>query len=99
MGAIVFEAYRLAFTQKILTDEKYQMDPLVSLYYFAPCSAAMIALMGILGEWRSIRWEDLREVEWWIWAANGIIAMGLNVAGVFLVRVMLLPPLVAAFGA
>lgn len=85
MGAIVFEAYRLAFTQKILNDEKHKMDPLVSLYYFAPCSAAMIVVMGVLGEWRTIRWEELSEVGWWIWAANGIIAMGLNVAGVFLV--------------
>ncbi|KAL8942640.1 MAG: hypothetical protein Q9216_001553 [Gyalolechia sp. 2 TL-2023] len=85
MGAIVFEAYRLALTQKILSDEKYKMDPLVSLYYFAPCSAGMIAAMGVLGEWRTIRWETLGEVGWWVWLANGIVAMGLNVAGVFLI--------------
>ncbi|KAL9026787.1 MAG: hypothetical protein Q9196_004598, partial [Gyalolechia fulgens] len=85
IGAIVFEAYRLALTQKILSDEKYKMDPLVSLYYFAPCSAGMIAAMGVLGEWRTIRWEELGDVGWWLWAANGIVAMGLNVAGVFLI--------------
>lgn len=62
MGAIVFEAYRLSFTQKISSDEKYKMNPLVSLYYFAPCSACMTAAMGVLGEWRNIRWEGLGEV-------------------------------------
>ncbi|KAI4110703.1 MAG: hypothetical protein LQ345_006955 [Seirophora villosa] len=85
VGGLVFEAYRLALIQKLLNDEKYKMDPLVSLYYFAPCCTGMIALMGMADEWRSIRWEDLQAVGWWVWAANGIVAMGLNVAGVSLI--------------
>lgn len=65
------------------------MDPLVSLYYFAPCCAGMIAAMGIRGEWRSIRWEAVQGVGWWMLAANGLVAMGLNVASVFLVSLTL----------
>lgn len=86
VGGLVFEAYRLAFIQKLLNDDKYKMDPLVSLYYFAPCCAAMIAVMGLAWEWRSIRWEEIEDVGWEIWAANGVVAMGLNVASVLLVR-------------
>ncbi|KAL8834404.1 MAG: hypothetical protein Q9170_003772 [Blastenia crenularia] len=85
MGGIIFEAYRLAFIQKLLSDSKYKMDPLVSLYYFAPCCTGMIAGMGLWGEWGAIRWEELEAVGWWVWAANGCLAMGLNVASVFLI--------------
>ncbi|KAL8722100.1 MAG: hypothetical protein Q9225_001344 [Loekoesia sp. 1 TL-2023] len=85
MGGIIFEAYRLAFIQKLLSDDKYKMDPMVSLYYFAPCCAGMIAVMGAWGEWRAIRWEEVEGVGWWIWAANGAVAMGLNVASVLLI--------------
>ncbi|KAL8656782.1 MAG: hypothetical protein Q9210_000025 [Variospora velana] len=84
-GGLVFEAYRLALIQKLLNDERYMMDPLVSLYYFAPCCAGMIALMGVVEEWPSISWEDVQGVGWWVWAANGVLAMALNVASVFLI--------------
>ncbi|KAL8974019.1 MAG: hypothetical protein Q9197_001739 [Variospora fuerteventurae] len=84
-GGLVFEAYRLALIQKLLNDERYKMDPLVSLYYFAPCCAGMIALMGVGEEWPGISWEDVQGVGWWVWAANGMLAMALNVASVFLI--------------
>lgn len=45
--ALFFEAFRLAFTQKLLKDDKYKMDPLVSLYYFAPCCAGLICMEGV----------------------------------------------------
>lgn len=35
-AGIVFESLRLALVQKILSSPEYKMDPLVSLYYFAP---------------------------------------------------------------
>ncbi|KAL8735838.1 MAG: hypothetical protein Q9181_002667 [Wetmoreana brouardii] len=86
MGGILFEAYRLAFIQKLLSDEKYKMDPLVSLYYFAPCCAAFICMMGVAGEWRDgVDWEELKSVGVGTWVGNGVMAMGLNVAGVLLI--------------
>ena len=33
---IVFESIRLVMVQKPLSSPEYKMDPLVSLYYFAP---------------------------------------------------------------
>jgi hypothetical protein len=33
---IVFESVRLVMVQKLLSSSEYKMDPLVSLYYFAP---------------------------------------------------------------
>jgi drug/metabolite transporter (DMT)-like permease len=33
---IVFESIRLVMVQKLLSSPEYKMDPLVSLYYFAP---------------------------------------------------------------
>lgn len=85
MGGVVFEAFRLALIQKILKDDKYKMDPLVSLYYFAPCCAGMICMMGVALEWKEIRWEDVGAVGAGVWILNGAVAMGLNVAGVLLV--------------
>ncbi|KAL8770982.1 MAG: hypothetical protein Q9209_003401 [Squamulea sp. 1 TL-2023] len=85
MSAVVFEAYRLAFIQKLLKDDKYKMDPLVSLYFFAPCCAGMICVMGLIGEWPGIRWEEIQAVGAEIWILNGVVAMGLNVAGVLLI--------------
>jgi len=33
---IAFESIRLVMVQKLLSSPEYKMDPLVSLYYFAP---------------------------------------------------------------
>lgn len=37
---IVFESIRLVLVQKLLSSAEYKMDPLVSLYYFAPVTMA-----------------------------------------------------------
>ena len=33
---LIFESIRLVLVQKLLSSAEYKMDPLVSLYYFAP---------------------------------------------------------------
>ncbi|KAL9605336.1 MAG: hypothetical protein Q9179_001464 [Wetmoreana sp. 5 TL-2023] len=43
MGGIIFEAYRLAFIQKLLSDEKYKMDPLIG-----KTSSLVLTLCGVL---------------------------------------------------
>ena len=35
-SAIAMESIRLVMVQKLLSSPEYKMDPLVSLYYFAP---------------------------------------------------------------
>lgn len=36
IGGIIFEAIRLNLVQSLLSSAEFKMDPLVSLYYFAP---------------------------------------------------------------
>ncbi|KAL8888405.1 MAG: hypothetical protein Q9215_004163 [Flavoplaca cf. flavocitrina] len=87
--ALFFEAFRLAFTQKLLKDDKYKMDPLVSLFYYAPCCAGLICMEGLLkmsvtGEWNVIAWEEVKTVGVGLYMWNGLLAVGLNVASVLL---------------
>ncbi|KAL8866879.1 MAG: hypothetical protein Q9174_006023, partial [Haloplaca sp. 1 TL-2023] len=85
MGGVVFEAYRLALTQKLLGDEKLKMDPLVSLYYFAPCCVAFNFAIGMATEWKDgVEWDALASVGWPTLLLNGIVAMALNFASVLL---------------
>ena len=44
-AGIVFESLRLAMVQKILSSPEYKMDPLVSLYYFAPVNKLATGLI------------------------------------------------------
>lgn len=86
MGGIVFEAYRLALIQRLLNSEKYKMDPLVSLYYFAPVCAGMILLMALVFEVPTANLAELEKVGPHLIVANAGAAFLLNVASVFLVR-------------
>ncbi|KAL9580023.1 MAG: hypothetical protein Q9212_004740 [Teloschistes hypoglaucus] len=43
IAAVFFEAFRLAFTQKLLKDEKYKMDPLIG-----KTSSLILTLCGVL---------------------------------------------------
>ncbi|KAL8690926.1 MAG: hypothetical protein Q9218_003739 [Villophora microphyllina] len=43
MGGVLFEAYRLAFIQKLLNDEKHKMDPLIG-----QTSSLVLTLCGVL---------------------------------------------------
>lgn len=48
---IVFESIRLVMVQKLLSSPEYKMDPLVSLYYFAPvcpCGVWFVLTSGVL---------------------------------------------------
>ena len=48
MGGIFFEAYRLALIQRLLSSNEQKMDPLVSLYYYAPICGIMIVVALIV---------------------------------------------------
>jgi hypothetical protein len=43
---IAFESIRLVMIQKLLSSPEYKMDPLVSLYYFAPVTSLKIILIS-----------------------------------------------------
>lgn len=80
--AIAFESSRLVMIQVLLQGLK--MDPLVSLYYFAPVCAAINACLIPFTEGFS-PFLDLGKLGPIVLLTNGGVAFGLNVAAVFLI--------------
>lgn len=85
VGGIIFEAIRLTMVQRLLSSSEFKMDPLVSLYYFAPACALMNFVAALFFELPYITLEDLYQVGLLVLFANALIAFLLNVSVVFLV--------------
>ena len=85
LGGIVFEAIRLVMVERLLSSAEYKMDPLVSLYYFAPVCAMMNFCTALVFEIPRIQMEELYHVGLWTLLANAMVAFALNVSVVFLV--------------
>lgn len=90
-GGIVFEAIRLVLVQKLLNGDEYKMDPLVSLYYFAPVCAVMNGVVALFFEVPYISIQEVYGIGAPILIANAMVAFLLNVSAVFLVSSPLLP--------
>ena len=86
LGGIVFEATRLVMVQKLLSSAEYKMDPLVSLYYFAPVCAFMNFCVAVVVELPRISMAEVYHVGLLTFLANAGMAFALNVSVVFLVR-------------
>lgn len=84
-GGISFEATRLIMVERLLSSSEYKMDPLVSLYYFAPVCAVMNAIPALLTEVPTMTMQNVYNVGIWVLVANAMIAFMLNVSVVFLV--------------
>jgi hypothetical protein len=89
IGGIIFEAIRLVMVQRLLSSSEYKMDPLVSLYYFAPICACMNFCVALVFELPRIPMEAVYAVGVWRLVANAMVAFALNVSVVFLVRSIL----------
>ncbi|KFY26958.1 hypothetical protein V493_03768 [Pseudogymnoascus sp. VKM F-4281 (FW-2241)] len=90
LGGLIFESIRLIMVQKLLTGKaddpnSYKMDPLVSLYYYAPVCAVMNVFVALFVEMPSFKMSDLVQLGPWILIANASCAFLLNVASVFLI--------------
>lgn len=85
LGGILFEAIRLVMVERLLSSAEYKMDPLVSLYYFAPVCAIMNFCTALVFEIPRIQMEELYRVGLWTLLANAMVAFALNVSVVFLV--------------
>jgi hypothetical protein len=85
LGGIVFEAIRLVMVQRLLSSAEYKMDPLVSLYYFAPVCAIMNFCFAIVFELPRISMTQVYNVGILTLLLNAVIAFALNVSVVFLV--------------
>ncbi|KAK2062870.1 triose-phosphate transporter [Colletotrichum caudatum] len=87
MGGIIFEAIRLVMIQVLLKgDENAQrMDPLVSLYYYAPVCAVMNFFVAWASEFGTFKFEDLQKTGIIMLLLNAGVAFMLNVSSVFLI--------------
>jgi hypothetical protein len=84
---ICFEAVRLVMVQRILSAAECKMDPLVSLYYFAPICAVMNFFAFLVFESQAISLAAITNDAGLITLfLNALVAFGLNVAVVFLVN-------------
>jgi drug/metabolite transporter (DMT)-like permease len=85
IGGIVFEAVRLVMVQRLLTSADSKMDPLVSLYYFAPVCTLMNGLVALVWEVPKLHMAEVHAVGYHIFLANALVAFALNVSVVFLI--------------
>ncbi|GAQ04214.1 probable sugar phosphate/phosphate translocator At4g32390 [Aspergillus lentulus] len=85
IGGIVFEATRLVMVQRLLSSAEFKMDPLVSLYYFAPVCAVMNGVTALFVEVPNLTMGHIYNVGVWTLLANAVVAFLLNVSVVFLI--------------
>ncbi|KAF4279099.1 hypothetical protein KXX16_009073 [Aspergillus fumigatus] len=85
IGGIVFEATRLVMVQRLLSSAEFKMDPLVSLYYFAPVCAVMNGVTALFVEVPNLTMGHIYNVGIWTLLANAVVAFLLNVSVVFLI--------------
>lgn len=85
IGGIIFEATRLVMVQRLLSSSEFKMDPLVSLYYFAPVCAVMNGVASLFLEVPRITMDNIYDVGVFTLFANAMVAFLLNVSVVFLV--------------
>ncbi|KAF5018131.1 hypothetical protein F66182_9903, partial [Fusarium sp. NRRL 66182] len=81
--ATVFESVRLVMVQRLLSSAEFKMDPLVSLYYFAPACFIMNGVATLFFEIPRMTMHDIYSVGVWNLVANASVAFALNVAVVF----------------
>ncbi|KAK7552570.1 triose-phosphate transporter family-domain-containing protein [Phyllosticta citricarpa] len=84
-GGIAFEAVRLVMVQRLLSSAEFKMDPLVSLYYYAPACAIMNGVVCLFSELPRMTMADIWGVGAFTLLANALVAFLLNVSVVFLI--------------
>ncbi|KAM0800888.1 triose-phosphate transporter family-domain-containing protein [Usnea florida] len=85
VGGILFEALRLVMVQRLLSSADFKMDPLVSLYYFAPACATINGLFTLFMELPRLTMQDIYGVGFLTLFANAFVAFLLNVSVVLLI--------------
>ncbi|KAI2463429.1 TPT-domain-containing protein [Annulohypoxylon bovei var. microspora] len=85
---ILFESIRVIMIQSLMSSKGLVMDPLVSLYYYAPVCAITNFAVSLFFEWNSFEWTHVIEVGLGILTLNAIVAFLLNVCMVFLIGKM-----------
>lgn len=86
IAGLIFEAIRLVMVQRLLSSAEFKMDPLVSLYYFAPICAVMNGIVSLVLEVPDVSMENIYRAGVITLIMNAMVAFLLNVSVVFLVR-------------
>ncbi|KAM3514862.1 hypothetical protein MY11210_001467 [Beauveria gryllotalpidicola] len=84
LGGVMFEALRLTMVQRLLSGD-LKMDPLVSLYYFAPVCAALNGVIALVTEVPRCTVAEVLDVGLSTFFLNGLCAFMLNVSLVLLI--------------
>ncbi|KAH9901851.1 TPT-domain-containing protein [Xylariomycetidae sp. FL2044] len=85
IAGIFFESFRVIMIQHLMSSSGLNMDPLVSLYYYAPvCALANFALSYMSG-WDKTEWTHASEVGFGMLLLNAAVAFMLNVSSVLLI--------------
>lgn len=85
MLGIFSEATRLAMVERLLSSSEFKMDPMVSVYYFAPVCAFMNFLVFLIFEAPEMTVAKIMDLGLFTLLANATVAFMLNLAVVFLV--------------
>ncbi|KAG0645359.1 putative sugar phosphate phosphate translocator [Hyphodiscus hymeniophilus] len=85
VGGIIFEAVRIVMVERLLSGAEFKMDPLVSLYYYAPVCAVMNLTVALFWEIPYVTMEAVYSVGLWTFLLNASVAFCLNVSVVFLI--------------
>lgn len=72
--------------QRMLSSAEFKMDPLVSLYYYAPACAVINGIVTLFVEAPRMSMVDIYNLGLITLIANAFVAFLLNVSVVFLVR-------------
>lgn len=77
---------RLVMVQRLLSSAEFKMDPLVSLYYYAPACAVTNGVITIFAELPRMTMNDIYGLGLGTLLANALVAFLLNASVVLLVR-------------
>ncbi|KAI1375176.1 TPT-domain-containing protein [Hypoxylon crocopeplum] len=85
VGGIMFELVRVIMIQSLVSGAGLNMDPLVSLYYYAPVCAVTNFALSLASGWTGVEWTQAAEVGFWMLLLNAVVAFLLNVSSVLLI--------------
>ncbi|KAJ6119980.1 sugar phosphate/phosphate translocator [Penicillium sp. IBT 18751x] len=85
VGGIIFEALRLVMVQRLLSSAEFKMDPLVSLYYYAPACAITNGVVTLFTDLPRMTMNDIYSLGIMTLIANALVAFLLNASVVLLI--------------
>eukprot|EP00850_Spirogloea_muscicola_P013963 SM000097S24816 [mRNA] locus=s97:391426:394408:+ [translate_table: standard] len=80
LGAVAFEAFRLVLIQILLTSKGIKLNPILSLYYVAPCCLFFLTFPWLYVELPRLLAAGSFKPDFLTFGTNASVAFGLNIA-------------------